>query len=214
MILRNPFISGRKLADIAVCDTSAYADGKFGRRVAKKTRHGIRPECFSTKDQTPSFDGQQVSPSATLPVLFPPALFDGMQTGGPELIGQHRVSVADISKKGLTAWVFRKLSSRLASRQVLQHAVTTLASKPLVAVWLVQVLPQQLVVAWHRVLHLALAQTSLPATQTSRTAKETNSFGRPASAKDTAKTTRPTGMRGFLRFPHLDIHQKGLTYVQ
>mgnify|MGYP006135599347 CR=1 FL=1 len=205
MLRTNPEFE-RGLADMRGCVTLGYAGAAPQRRVIQKMRHGFVPECVSTTKQTPSFDGQQASPSAALPVLF------GCVPRRAQ--ASHRGAVLNNrTYKRSQAWAYPNSFSHSDWRALSARAATQSPSKALAALPSVQVQRSSLAVASCKGRPLAQGQTCSPARPNSSAAGNLTS-GPSGPSNSNASPVQAFGPRGVLRFLQLFHHHKGPEYVQ
>lgn len=204
MMLRTTPEIEQGLADRDPALTLRFAAAHSLPTVRVKMRHGFVPECVSTTKQTPSFDGQQASPSAALPVLFG---FGQCRAPGSGAVLHNR------TYKRSQAWAYpRSFShsdwpahSARAEKQSRSKASAALPSAR-------EQLSLSAAVSC-KGQPLAQGQTCLPARRKSSAAGNLTS-GPWAPFNSNAFPVQAHGPRGVLRFSQLFHHHKGPEYVQ
>lgn len=126
MILRTLTRFEQMLADNCQRENLRFACGKLSHTVSKTTRRGSGSVRISSQNHTPSFDGQQASPSATLPVLFcqKPVPDTGRKSTCPsDVVGIEN------SKKGRQLWGLQESHWQFSPQRASRHAAIRYPNK-------------------------------------------------------------------------------------
>jgi hypothetical protein len=133
MMLRTPLQSKRSSAENGLAVGPRYAEQDLRDTLEATIRSGHGSAGISPYNHTSSLDGQPVTPSAMLPVLFCDPLV--MDAGRGNRTASDAV-VEDKNKKGLRAWGHLKSFSRLRRLRVSRRAARPFPNRQLlVQLW-------------------------------------------------------------------------------
>lgn len=208
MMLRTSAYCEQATADSGMFCIRPYANVSSRFNVGLKARRSIRCERVSMKKHLPLSDGQQASPSATLPVLF-------IEKSGNWKEPKCRACVSSLSTiiRKLQIWASLKSFWHLHLWARCLHAAVTSQSNPSAARQLALVPPQS----------QAAVSCKGPQSVRGRMFSRVNPslfavnkpvFGLRSKTTFNTETAQAQCLRGFFRFQHLFHYQKGPAHVQ
>ena len=209
MMLRSPLKSKQDLAENGDAAHLCFAGEHLRVTIMQTMQTGRMLVRISSQHHAPSYDGQQASPSAKLPVLFG---FNWAMAVGRERIAAARVVILNKIKKGLRAWGTLNSFSHLQQLLVFRPVATQSHSKPLLARLWAQALLLLPAARFCKVQSLALGQL-LSRAKPNWSTVTNQTIGRIASFYSNVLTPQVMRQRGVLRCHTPFKIQKGLAYV-